>query len=172
MKKTILLVCLAFLASTNIYPQSNELQIGTSSKYVQNSGSLYDYSDPEAVNIKVSIWGFVRNPGKYIIPSYCNLNDLISYSGGPNQDANVDDLRLFRTEKDSSQTLIKFNYNDLFWNKDINIKDLPKAPELKAGDILIVPGEPRLFLKDYLGLTLSIVSTVISLSILIINIAK
>ena len=53
--------------------QNENLQLGSSLNNKVNQGGLYDYSDPSAVNIKVSVWGFVRYPGKYIIPIYCNI---------------------------------------------------------------------------------------------------
>ena len=37
-----------------------------------NTG-LYDYSDPSSINIKVSVWGFLKYPGKYIVPQYTTL---------------------------------------------------------------------------------------------------
>ena len=77
---------------------------------------------------------------------------------------------LFRTGEDSAQTMIKFNYNDLLW--DENLKEFKNAPGLEAGDILLVPGSQRFYFKDYLQIGLSVFSALISLSILILNIAK
>ncbi len=41
-------------------------------------GGYFNYSDPEAVNIKVAVWGWVRYPGKYTVPSYTTVSDLLS----------------------------------------------------------------------------------------------
>lgn len=172
MKKLIFLFFLLILAKSG-FAQSDDLQIGSNyNKLTQPPGAFFDYSDPEAVNIKVAVWGQVRYPGKYIVPSYTTLNDLISYSGGPTQDANLDDLRLFRIEKDSTQSLFKFNYNDLLWNRSVDKIKLDNIPTIKAGDILLVPGEPRLFFRDYLTLALTVISTLASLVILLINLKK
>ena len=134
------------------------------------SGGHYDYSDPDAVNIKVLVWGYVDYPGQYIIPSTSSVNDLLALAGGPNPNAHTDDLRLFRVNPDSSQTMIKFDYDDLLWNNKLTKRVI--IPELKAGDILLVPGSPRYFFRDYLGLTLSIVSTIASVAVLLITIFK
>lgn len=171
MKKYILFFVFFFLALKINYAQNN-VQIGAGMSKIQRPsvGAFYDYADPAAVNIKVSIWGFVRYPGKYIIPSYSNVNDLLSYAGGPTSAARLEDLRLIRTNPDSSETIIPLHYKDLLFN--FNVKKIANVKQLKAGDILMVGGEPRLYFKDYLQIGLSIVSTLISLSILFITLFR
>lgn len=148
-----------------------DIQIGKSMKEMQyNRGALFDYSNPDAINIKVQVWGYVQFPGQYIVPSASTVNDLLALAGGPTQDANIEDLRIFRIGPDSSQKMIKFDYNDLLWNEDLTKKI--QIPSIQAGDILLIPGEPRFFFKDYLGVTLSIVSTLASIAVLMITIFK
>jgi hypothetical protein len=169
--KHLLYIFTLFIITANYVFSQEDLQIGTNIDYLRQSpGAFYDYSDPEAVNIKVSVWGFIKYPGKYIIPYYSNAYDLLSYSGGPVEDANLDELRIFRISKDSVQSFIKLDYNDFLWNEDLTSEKV--APQLIAGDILLVPGEDRLYFKDYLSLSLSIFSVLISLAILVINIGK
>jgi len=164
-----LIVVLLF--STVLFPQETQLQVGSSPNQLrQNQGAYYDYSDPSTINIKVSVWGFVKYPGKYVIPIQSNVYDLLSYAGGPTEDAHLEDLRLIKGGEDSARSIINFNYSDLLWDK--NPKEIKYAPNLEAGDILLVPGSQRLYFKDYLQLGLSVFSALISLSILILNIAK
>lgn len=170
MKKYILLLFI-ILAPAGIIAQTGDIKIGRDPSLVtRTQGGYYDYSDPEAVNIKVSVWGFVRYPGRYMIPSYSNVRDLISYAGGPTDDAHLDDLRLYRNN-DSTQAMLKFDYNDLLWDPELNVsrKD---PPEIQVGDILLVPGTPRLYFRDYFQMTLSIISVLISLTILVLNISR
>lgn len=162
---------LLFFFSMMVFAQNSELQVGSNTNQLrQNQGAFYDYSDPTTLNIKVSVWGFVKYPGKYVIPMESDVYDLLSFAGGPSEDAHLDDLRIFRTLEDSSRKMIKFNYNDLLW--DENLQEFKNAPGLDAGDILLVPGSQRLYFKDYLQIGLSVFSALISLSILILNIAK
>jgi SLBB domain len=171
MKYTLIIFIAALFFSSISFAQNSDLQVGSNtSELRQNQGALYDYSDPSTLNIKVSVWGFVKFPGRYIIPIESNVYDLLSYAGGPTDDAHLDDLRIFRILEDSTQTMIKFNYNDLLW--DENLKEFKDAPSLNAGDILLVPGSDRLYFKDYAQLGLSIFSVLISLTILIYNIVK
>ena len=164
-------IFLFVVLSASIFGQEN-IQIGKSIKEnVRNNGALYDYSNPEGINIKVMVWGYVQFPGQYIIPSTSGVNELLSLAGGPTQDANIDDLKLFRINPDSSQTIVKFNYSDLLWNNsDLSIP--LKIPGLHAGDILLIPGSPKWFLKDYSGLVLSIVSTIASIATLLVYIYR
>jgi polysaccharide biosynthesis/export protein len=168
MKKLLFtLIFIPFLT----FGQNGDLQIGSALNQLrQSQGALYDYSDPESINIKVAIWGFVRFPGKYIIPINSTVNDLLSFAGGPTEDAQINELRLVRTAEDSSQTLVNLDYEDILWDKEA--KSFGANQNIKPGDILVVPGEQKLYFRDYLSLSLSVVSTLISLSILILNIAK
>ena len=170
MYKTIMFFIVLFAFSSISFAQ-DDIQIGKSlSTYDRYRGGEYDYSDPDAINIKVLVWGFVRFPGYYLIPSTRGVNDLLALAGGPTQDANIDDLRLFRVNSDSSQSLIIFDYNDLLWND--KLKKPIEIPELQPGDILLVPGETRYFFWDYLDFALSFVTTIAIVVALIISISN
>ncbi len=165
------LLLFVIIAINSSFAQDKDVQIGSSlNPRMQSQGGYFDYSDPEAVNIKVSIWGFAKFPGKYVIPEYSSLSDLLSYAGGPTDDAHLDDLRLFRTKPDSTQELMKFDYNDLLWEDNLT-KEI-KNPKLQAGDMVMVAGTQRLYTRDYVTLTVSVLSALISLSILVLNIVK
>jgi hypothetical protein len=150
------------------FPQQEDYQLGLNqSRLQQNQGAYYDYSDPDGLNIKISIWGYVKYPGRYVIPQRTDIKDFISYAGGVNDDAFLDELRIYRVNTDSSQEMIKFNYEDLWWNEELTHNlDLYK---MEAGDVLVVPGRPRLYWEDYLTLSLSIVGVLLSLTTLIVT---
>lgn len=161
------------LFQTQISSQTKDYELGSSqllNRYTQQSG-FFDFSDPESVNIKVSIWGFVRYPGRYTIPVYSSIIDLISYAGGPTDAAHLDDMRIYRVDADSVQTLIKVDYNDIMYEAKLD-KRYKRLAELEAGDILVIPGSPRLYTRDQVTIWVSILSALISLSILILNIAR
>jgi hypothetical protein len=133
------------------------------------NGGYFNYSEPQSINIKVSVWGFVKYPGRYFVPINTTVTDLLSYAGGLTDDAHADDLRLYRVLDDGTNKLFNFNYNDLMWGDSLELtkRDIPS---LTASDILVVPGSPRLYFKDWASLALSLVSVLISLSILILRI--
>jgi SLBB domain len=172
MKNILFVFFLSILLSLSAFAQNSDVQIGSSMNQLRTTpaGGFYDYSDPSAVNIKVAVWGFVKYPGKYIIPSYSNVNDLLSYAGGPEDAARLQEMRIIRTNADSSQTIIPLNYKDILFN--FNVTKNPESPLLHAGDVLMVSGEPRLYLKDYLSIGLSVVSTLISIATLVVLIVR
>lgn len=156
--------------TVGLYAQESNLRVGTSSRVTTASGAFYDYSDPSSVNMKIAIWGYVRNPGRYAIPLSTTIIEAISNAGGPVDDALLEDVRLLRMKPDSTQEVIKFDYNQLLHESAVakTIKDI----QLRPGDVLLIPGEPRFYFKDYFSITLSIISTLISLTILIISLVK
>ncbi len=171
--KKIFLIFLLIITSTLTYSQVKDYELG-SSNFGRNptQGGFYDYSDPSSVNIKVSVWGYVKFPGRYTVPLNSTLLDIISYAGGPLVDANLDDVRLYKpTEETNEKQITKFNYNSLLWEKEM--KNVPNGnPQLEAGDVIVLTGEPKYFFRDNLSMWLSIFSVLISLSILILNIAR
>lgn len=159
---------LSFIIS--IYPQ--DISVGTGmSNYMGGSGGFFNYSDPTTLNIKVSVWGYVRYPGRYQIPIYTTPADLLSYSGGPLDGAELDDIRIYRVKDDGSEEILKLNYNDLIYEDKLKVTNRGTLA-LKPGDILLVPGGPRYYFRDWLSIILSIFSALISLTILILNISR
>jgi hypothetical protein len=150
------------------YCQQEDYQLGLSQSYRgQNQGAYYDYSDPDGLNIKVSVWGYVKYPGRYIIPQKSDIKDLVSYAGGISDDSYLDDIRVYKILEDSTQQMLQFNYEDLWWNENLDNK--LTMYRMEAGDVLVVPGRPRLYWEDYLTLSLSIVGVLLSLTTLIIT---
>jgi hypothetical protein len=170
--KKIFFVILLTIISTQLSAQVRDYALGTANPAnMERTGGFYDYSDPLGINIKVAVWGFVRFPGRYVVPENITVTDLMSYAGGPTDDAHLEDLRLYRMDEENNQEMTKFTFNDLMWEESLSgIKN--NIPELNASDILVVPGSPRLYFKDWFSIALSIFSALISLAILIINITK
>ena len=172
MKTIVFLMFLLIFLSTLSYSQ-DDIQIGGNPNrdgYSRVNGGVFDYSDPSGVNIKVQLWGYVRYPGYYIVPAGISINELISYAGGPTEDALLEDVRLTKIKQGSKTVMYKYNYNDLIWkdNLDTEINFVPIA----AGDIIVVPGEPRYFGRENFQFFFSVFSTLATLAILIYSITK
>lgn len=171
----ILVLFIQVLFPGLLFSQQEGLRVGNDN-FLSQQGGYYNYGDKDGVNIYVNIWGYVKFPGKYLIPKGSTVVDLISYGGGPLTDAKLEDIRLFRPKNDSlgfyKDQLKKFNYNDLVWDEDAQIKQQKVNIELQPGDVLVLTGEPRYFGRDNLNLWLAISSVMISLGILVVSIAK
>lgn len=171
MKKVFLFGLFVLLFNNSAYSQQQEYELGSSLTRFNQSTGFFDLSDPESLNMVVSLWGWVKYPGRYLVPINTTITDLLSYGGGPNDNALLDDLRLYRVFEDSTQIMIKFGMNELLHESTLKRSKL-SAPDLEAGDILLVPGEPRIYFQQRYSMWLSLISVLISLSILIINITK
>lgn len=170
--RKLFLVLTLFSLPLLLNAQENDISLGTQyTGFQQRLSGFFDYSDPEAINMRVSIWGFVRYPGRYLVPIYTTVTDLLSYAGGPRDNSNIDDLRLYRVMEDSSQHMIKFNFNDLLWADKLETGNR-RVPKLQASDLLVVPGAPRLYFTNWFRVGLSIFSALVSLTLLIIRIDR
>ncbi len=157
------------------YSQDEKVKVGVYER--QNvQGGYYNFGDPDKVNIEVNVWGYAKNPGKYLIPKGTSVIDLISYSGGPSTDADLDKIRLYRSKNDSlgiqKDKVIYLDYNDLVWEEKVKEKTGRVNPELEPGDILILPGSPRYFFRENLTFIMSISSFLLSTAILIVSITN
>ena len=171
MRTNFIIITILILASSILTAQDDDYQIGINTGMrTYNQGAYYDYSDPNGINIKVAVWGYVKFPGKYTIPIRSDIKDLLSYAGGVDDNSFLDDLRIYRLDKDSMQVMLKFNYEDIWWGEDL--KGELKLQKLKPGDILVVPGRPRLYFENYLSIILGVVTTLVSIATLIITINK
>jgi hypothetical protein len=168
MRQILIISFLVSCSLITIFPQEGDYQLGLNQNRLnQSQGAYYDYSDPDGLNIKVSVWGYVKYPGRYVIPQKSDLRDLISYAGGISDDSYLDEIRVYKILPDSTQQMLQFNYEDLWWNE--NLKENLTLYRMEAGDVLVVPGRPRLYWENYLTLGLSIVGVLLSLTTLIVT---
>lgn len=172
MNKVFLAALITFLISViNLYSQE-KYQIGSDLRNLrQTQGAYFDYSDPSSVNIKIQVWGYVKYPGYYVVPLNTNLSELFSFAGGPLVDAKLEDVRILKTNEDSTTQLLRYDYNDLMWGEKTVTNEI-RFPKLEAGDVIIVPGEPRYFIRQDISFYLSILTAVISSAALIISITR
>lgn len=161
MRTQYISIVIFLLLSPSLLSQITDRELGARLDDYRYRAGLYDFSDEGAVNIKVSVWGYVARPGKYIVPDYTTISDLLSFAGGPDQNAEMDDLRIYRTPEGGKEEMIKFSYNDIMWSDKIEVKNR-FIPKLEPSDVLIVPGAPRYFFRDWFNLGLQIVSVLVA----------
>ena len=107
--KKLTLLFLVVISITQTFGQVRDYELGA--QLLDQSrrsafGGYFDYSDPEAINIKISVWGYVQYPGRYVVPDYATLIDLMSFAGGPIDDANLDEVRIYRLNEDNEELMI------------------------------------------------------------------
>ena len=176
MKKILFLSISAifiFLFLDQSYSQDDKERVGVET--TQTGAGYYNFGRKDKVNIEVNVWGFVKFPGKYLVPKGTTMLDLLSYSGGPTIETKLEEIRLYRPKNDSlnisKDEIITFNYNDILWEESINKTDR-KNITLIPGDILIFLQSRRYFSRDNINMAISISSVLISLAILILTIVR
>jgi protein involved in polysaccharide export with SLBB domain len=55
----------------------------SSATFANQGGAYYNFAGEGGCALKVSVWGYVRNPGRYNVPCETDLIDLLSFCGGP-----------------------------------------------------------------------------------------
>src|SRR5436309_789576 len=114
--KLFLIFFVLVLSIHAVFSQDDDnLILGKSNK--QTTAAVFDLSDPNGVNLEVSMWGIIRYPGRYRVPVNSTFLDLMSYAGGPMETSNLEDIRILRESNNPSKKpeVIKLNYNDLLW---------------------------------------------------------
>ncbi|MBI4548198.1 MAG: SLBB domain-containing protein [Ignavibacteriae bacterium] len=70
-----------------------------------SAASYYYIAKPGELTFQVNVWGYVKNPGRYEVPSSTDLIQLISYAGGPSENAKLSEVKITRVVgKDSIPT--------------------------------------------------------------------
>lgn len=127
-------------------------------------GAYYNFSSGSGCELKVSIWGFVGNPGRYNLPCETNLMELLSFAGGPREGAFLDKILIIRRGGPEKQIEIKEGFTiDL--QKYLKVTHVGSAAIdllLFPGDLVIVQGEvvERYSLISYLQIFVVITSAV------------
>ncbi len=91
-------VCLLLPAIWSFLPtpgfaQEEETKPATPTPY---RGAQYYLGDTDELLMKVNIWGFVRKPGQYMVPTDTDLIALMSFAGGPIEEAKIKSIRIVR----------------------------------------------------------------------------
>lgn len=171
MKYFLSLIALLITVNLAYSQDDDDLILGKSNKL--GGAALFDLSDPTGVNMEVNLWGFVKFPGRYRVPIKTTFLDLMSYAGGPNDDSNLEEIRILRNTDDISKKpeLIKLNYDDLLWGEKVS--KTPKInPVLQSGDVVVVLKEKRYTFREDIGFFLPIFISLISITTLIITLRK
>jgi hypothetical protein len=170
MNKTLYITVIAVMLTITVLAQ-DDVQIGSNFRdRTQSQGGLFDYSDPAGFNIKVQLWGYVKYPGYYVVPANSNLNDILSYAGGPLEDAMMNDVRVYRHTENENEKLTRYNFDDLLWGDSLSTEIV--FPKLNAGDVVLVPGEPRYFVREDVQFFVSLTLAVTTIVVLILSITK
>jgi hypothetical protein len=87
----------------------------------------------DKLTIDVQIWGQVNRPGQYFVPDRTDLVGLISYAGGPTEDAKLRNVQVLRPTS-STGRVHRVNLEAFMVTGDPEL-----IPRLTPGDVVVVP---------------------------------
>jgi polysaccharide biosynthesis/export protein len=162
---------LAALLLSVIVPSSGHGQSTPLPAGLRSSFSGGDPSEPAAsryairpgleneLRIDVQVWGQVTRPGQYSVPDQTDLIGLISYAGGPTEDAKLKSVqvlsRLAPTDRVRRVDLEAF----------MRTGDPTMIPRLSPGDVVLVPAGRSRSLTRMAGIV-SVLALVANVAIL------
>ena len=131
MKKTVfiaLCVCVV-IPLLDVRAQDSQLSLP------QDRAAQYYLGSKDELLIPVNVWGFVQKPGQYLVPDNTDLITLLSYAGGPSENAKISHIRVIRNDRKMGNVVYKVDVK-----KYIETGDDRLIPNLKPGDTIIVNG--------------------------------
>lgn len=108
--------------------------LGTPTSSQLSRAAQYYIGEEGELLIKVNIWGRVRQPGQYFVPSNTDLITLISVAGGPAEKSRLDNVRIVRNTESGSEIII------VNIKKYLNTGDQRLIPLLEPEDTVIMSG--------------------------------
>jgi protein involved in polysaccharide export with SLBB domain len=122
-----LLAAACFVVTTVMAQRNSDISSATPNA---QAGSYFYVARPNEMTMQINIWGFVHHPGRYEVNTNTDLIQLLSYSGGPTNDADIEDIRITRIVRRDGVLASK--------EMRVNLRKLDKLEEAK---IMLQPGD-------------------------------
>jgi polysaccharide export outer membrane protein len=99
----------------------------------------------EDVSIRIQVWGEVRSPGIYAVPTTTNLVEAISFAGGPTSRSDLNRVKLIKALRGKKTAF--YNVNDYIDGKKRD------PPILDSGDLVYIPQTFTSKIADFVRFT-------------------
>ncbi len=132
------------------------LQSESFSRY-SSGNEFISAQEPGTVMMKVNLWGAVKKPGIHHIPIKTDLISLMSFAGGPNDNAIMDNVVIKRNQG-KKQTKITVDLSQIIHGESQG--DLTLQPE----DVIVIEAKKPWVSQD--AMMLAIVASTIASTIL------
>ncbi|OPZ75965.1 MAG: hypothetical protein BWY77_02012 [bacterium ADurb.Bin431] len=116
----------------------------------------YFLGSQDQVLMAVNVWGFVHKPGQYMVPYETDLISLLSFAGGPREEARIKSIKLVRPAAGESKTEVI----------EIDVKAyldkgrIEEIPILRPGDTVVVSGTSFHFINQFFDFAVRIAALV------------
>jgi len=120
-------------------PVWGELEAKIPKDAVESSGPrpaqyYFSLGTQDELLMKVNIWGQVLKPGQYLVPDNTDIVSLISFAGGPTENARINRIKVVRT-MGGKREVITINLKNYLESADPESVLL-----LKPGDTIVISG--------------------------------
>lgn len=126
------------------------------------TAAYYYVAKPGELTIQVNLWGAVARPGRYEVSNKTDLIQLLSFAGGPLNNAKLSEIRVTRLSGRDSETTRQSFF--------VSLDDLDKVNEeeirLLPGDTIFIDTTPWADVLSWL----SVLATVATLTYAIVRI--
>lgn len=165
-KILVLIAC----CSISLFGQvSTQKELGGERQGIDVRAGYYQIAKPFEVSMTINLWGEVPQQGLYIVPTSTDIVQLLSFSGGIRETANLEEVLLYRAMKEAKDGKSR-------QLRVVNVRAIVEggAPvvQLAPGDMVVVKRLPvKLSWQDY-AVIITTASTVVVLGITIYNLTK
>lgn len=135
----------------------NKLALPSETKNIgKSSGSVfYSPSIKGKVLIPVHFWGYFQRPGLHFIPVESSLLEGVSFAGGPNPSARIDNVKLMRKNS-------KGLYDKRVFDLEEGGNNEAALSELKPGDMVFAEKDYWVENRAYYTSLIGVVATLLS----------
>ena len=145
---------LSFVALLN--PEYARAQVPSSGASDQGRAAQYFLGDRDQVLMPVNVWGFVNKPGQYMVPYETDLISLLSYAGGPREEARIKSIKLVRGVKAINGQKNQPEVIEIDVKKYLKSGQSDIIPTLKPGDTVVVNSTTYYFINRFFDFALRI----------------
>jgi hypothetical protein len=159
LRLTVLLSYIAFsqpVHAKELVSSFDMMQSDAFSRY-SSGNEFIAGQEPGTVMMRVNLWGAVKKPGIHHIPVKTDLISLMSYAGGPNDNAIMDEI-VIKRQQGKKQTRLTVDLTQVIHGEQT--ADLTLQPE----DVIVVEAKKPWVSQD--AMTFAIIASTIASTIL------
>lgn len=125
---SIAILCCSAAAFSQV---STRTELGADRQSGDLRTGYYQIAKPFEVSMTVNLWGEVSSQGLYMVPTATDIVQLLSFSGGVRETANMEEVLLYRAVKDAKDGKLR----------QMRIVNVQSIVEGKAAPVPLMPGD-------------------------------
>ena len=113
------ILALVLIISTSVEILCAQISTQTELKTTSQTGGdlhkgYYYIAKPFEVTMTINLWGEIPAQGVYVVSTTTDIIQLLSYAGGPKENADLDEILLYRTlQSGKGKVLRKINIHNI-----------------------------------------------------------